>query len=214
VDAADIVLVNDEIREIPHLLQLSPSGANSVAALAAEYRLHLPGESFFVAILRIDGPRAALSQEGDCDAPPASPAEDGAYDALLAFFQERFPGEDPFFVCRKQERHPHMAALIYCRDRRLWETLLGNIRELAKNYTRKTGLALTLDASGLKSDIASVREAYLEASRCLLDGCGCVPAGTGLTGDRPDIWAPAGGAAKIPSSSCSSILFNLLMMES
>lgn len=196
-------------REIPshflsHLLQLSPSGADSVAALAAEYRLHLPGESFFVAILRIDGPRAALSQEGDCDAPPASPAEDGAYDALLAFFQERFLGEDPFFVCRKQERHPHMAALIYCRDRRLRETLLGNIRELAKNYTRKTGLALTLDASGLKSDIASVREAYLEASRCLLDGCGCVPAGrpdfrTGASPKQPPLPPQASASHKTDS---------------
>ncbi len=170
-------------REIPshflsHLLQLSPSGADSVAALAAEYRLHLPAESFFVAILRIDGPAAALSQETS----PAFPEEDRAYDALLAFFQEKFPSRDPFFVCRKQERHPHMAALIYCGDHRLRDALLDSIRELARSYTRKTGLALTLDASGLKSDMVSVREAYLEASRCLLDGCAPV----GMPGLRAD----------------------------
>ena len=97
-----------------------------------------------------------------------------------------------------------MAALIYCRDRRLRETLLGNIRELAKNYTRKTGLALTLDASGLKSDIASVREAYLEASRCLLDGCGCVPAGrpdfrTGASPKQPPLPPQASASHKTDS---------------
>lgn len=147
---------------LSHLLQLSPSNADSVGALAAEYRMLLPGGSFFIAILKIDAPLSA-------------PAGEKAYDALLALFQEKFPGREPFFVCCKQEGHPHMAALVYCKDGKLRDMLCDRIRELADSYARKAGLSVAMDASSLKSDISSVRDAYLEASRCLLSQAAPAP---------------------------------------
>lgn len=135
---------------LSHLLSFPLPTAENIAALEKEYGLKLPEICFFVATIRLE--------------PADSSSGDDAYKGLLSFFQEKVTDLSRSFFCWKQERHSHIAALLFCSNVPIQTVLCSQLNEIRERYAQQTGTDLTIGISSLFSDIISIRDAYLEAS--------------------------------------------------